>query len=323
MADTDGTSLLVASTGGHLDELVRLRPRLLPEDAAVEWVTFDTEQARALLPGERVHHVRYLGPRDYRSTVTNLAPAVRLLRGRGYRRIVTTGAGIAVPYALAGTRYGVPCHYVESAARNAGPSLTGRLVSRVPSARLYTQSTRWAGGRWTYGGSVFDGYTRGPDRPAGDLRRVVVTLGTMRGYGFRRAVEALTRLLPAVMAPDGEVLWQTGATDCAGLPVAARDLVPLGELRSAIAAADLVLAHAGVGSALLALDCGHAPVLLPRLAAHGEHVDDHQTLIAAELADRRLAVCCDPGDLDADLLREAACGVVVPAPVLPPFELSS
>ena len=323
MKRSGGTTLLVASTGGHLDELVRLRPRLVGADADVEWVTFPTEQARTLLAGERAHFVRYLGPRDYRSAVTNLAPAARLLSSRRYDRIVTTGAGIAVPFAAVGAPFGARCHYIESAARCAGPSMTGKVVSRLPSARLYTQSSAWAGGRWTYGGSVFDGYTRAADREAAPIRRVVVTLGTMRTYVFRRAVEALVKLLPDVMERGGEVLWQTGSTDCSGLPVDGRDSVPVGELRDAVAEADLVVAHAGVGSALMALDCGRAPLLLPRLARYGEHVDDHQVLIGSELATRGLAEPCDPYALSVDVLVHVARRVVGPAAALPEFHLSA
>jgi UDP-N-acetylglucosamine transferase subunit ALG13 len=323
MSRAAGTALLVASTGGHLDELVRLRPRLLGPDADVEWVTFPTEQARTLLAGERAHFVPYLGPRDYRSAVVNLAPALRLLRSRRYDRIVTTGAGIAIPFGMVGAAFGARCHYIESAARCAGPSMTGKVVSRLPGARLYTQSSAWAGRRWTYGGSVFDGYTRAADRASTPIRRVVVTLGTMRTYGFRRAVEALVKLLPDVMDAGGEVLWQTGCTDCSGLPVSARDTVPVGELRDAVAEADLVVAHGGVGSALMALDGGRAPLLLPRLERYGEHVDDHQVLIGAELATRGLAEPCDPYALSADVLVDVARRVIAPAADVPAFRLSA
>ena len=44
--------------------------------------------------------------------------------------------------------------------------------------------------------------------------------------------------------------------------------------RAATAAADVVISHAGVGSALTALRCGKRPILVPREAARGEHVDD-------------------------------------------------
>ena len=88
-----------------------------------------------------------------------------------------------------------------------------------------------------------------------------------------------------------------------------------------MAEADLVIAHAGVGSALTALDQGKAPVLLPRLKEYDEMVDDHQLMIAAELQSRGLAISRSPDELTVDDLRTAMTMGVEAAPVLPPFEL--
>ncbi len=86
--------------------------------------------------------------------------------------------------------------------------------------------------------------------------------------------------------------------------------------------ADVVVAHAGVGTALAALEVGKCPVLVPRRLAHGEHVDDHQTQIAGELSRRGLALTVDADALTLDHLLEAA-GRTVGAPADPPaFELS-
>ncbi len=43
-------------------------------------------------------------------------------------------------------------------------------------------------------------------------------------------------------------------------------------------------------SLLEALSLGHRPIILPRLAEHGEHVDDHQVELAESLFERSLAV---------------------------------
>ncbi len=48
------------------------------------------------------------------------------------------------------------------------------------------------------------------------------------------------------------------------------------EMRVGIRSADLVISHGGVGSVLLALEEGKIPLVLPRRADFGEHVDDHQ-----------------------------------------------
>ncbi len=108
-----------------------------------------------------------------------------------------------------------------------------------------------------------------------------MTLGTIP-YGFRRLVDRLLQILPS----DVEVLWQTGATDVRDVPIRARRLIPARELDRFVAEADVVVAHAGTGSALTALEAGKCPVLVPRRQAHQEHVDDHQRLIARHLAER-------------------------------------
>jgi UDP-N-acetylglucosamine--N-acetylmuramyl-(pentapeptide) pyrophosphoryl-undecaprenol N-acetylglucosamine transferase len=308
---TGNRTLLVASTGGHLDELTRLRHRLSPPADEADWVTFDDPQALSLLAGETVHYIPYIPPRGYAEVGRAIREATRLLRTGAYSRVVSTGSGIAIPYLTVARGLGLEAHYVESAARTAAPSRTGSVLSRIPGVRLYCQYPAWAGPRWKYRGSLFDGYHPEPRPGAPDrTKRVVVTLGTMRIYGFRSAVAALARLLPEVVADGADVLWQVGVTDTAGLPIEARSVVPTHELLAAVAEADLVVAHAGIGSTLFALDAGHCPVLLPRRAARGEHVDDHQVLIADALAAKGLAVVGDPATLTPDDLRAAVRTVV-------------
>jgi len=47
--------------------------------------------------------------------------------------------------------------------------------------------------------------------------------------------------------------------------------------------AEYVVCHAGSGLISAALRAGRRPLVLPRLARHGEHFDDHQTQIVAKL----------------------------------------
>jgi UDP-N-acetylglucosamine--N-acetylmuramyl-(pentapeptide) pyrophosphoryl-undecaprenol N-acetylglucosamine transferase len=296
------STLLVAASGGHLVELYQLRPRLTGVDEDVVWVTFDTPQSRSLLAGEEVVFVEDAPTRDAGAVVRNLGPAIRLLRRPDVTSVISTGASIALSFLPLARARGIPTHYIESATRAVAPSLTGRLLQSLPGIALYAQHRSWAYGRWRWAGSVFDGYAteRRPARPA--LRRVVVTLGSHPHFGFRRLVERLVATLPA----GAEVLWQTGATDVRGLPVQARRAVPHAELRAAMADADLVVAHAGVGSALAALDAGKAPLLVPRDPAFGEHVDDHQLQVAYTLQKLGVATVRRVGDLTAETLADAA-----------------
>lgn len=295
------TVALVASTGGHLAELMRLRPRFEGVEE-VKWITFDSTQSRSLLADEDVIFVPYTGPRQLRLAAANTLRASGILRRHRITGIVSTGAAIAVSFMLAGRRLGLPCVYIECAARSTGPSLTARLLYLVPGVSLFTQYPTLESERWHFAGSVLDGYTAcerpAPERPL----KVVVTVGSLAEFGFARLIEEAVAALPA----DAEVFWQTGPAEVGNLPIRTRPFVSDADLRRKVAEADVVIAHAGIGSALMALDAGRPPILIPRLRRHSEHVDDHQEQIAGELARRGLAFTCDARDLSTDLIERAS-----------------
>lgn len=293
-------ALLVASTGGHLEQLTRLLPRLSPAFDDVAFASFDDQQSRSLLADHEVHYVDRIPPRGWREAMRAAPRAIKLLRTGGFTDIVSTGSAIAVPFLAAATIQGTRTHYIESAARSEGPSLSGRIVSRLPNVHLYTQYASWADTAWHHEGSVFDPFVMMErEKPTLAADRVVVTLGTMKRFPFRRAVTAVRRVLDEVARSDVEVLWQVGDTPVDDLGIHGLELIPAHELRAALREADLVFAHAGIGSCLQILDSGRVPVLLPRRRAHGEHIDDHQLLIAEELDGRQLAVSRDPSQLTA------------------------
>jgi UDP-N-acetylglucosamine--N-acetylmuramyl-(pentapeptide) pyrophosphoryl-undecaprenol N-acetylglucosamine transferase len=314
------TTLLVTSVGGHLTQLHRLVPRLQGIDQDRLWVTFDSPQSRSMLENEDVLYLDYAGPRDIRSVVRHALVARRLFRGsHPFSTVVSAGSGIALSFLPLGLMRGASCHYIESAARSAGPSLTGRLLRRVPGIELYTQYPIWARPPWNYAGSVFDTFVSGPQRQHdGVIRRAVVTVGTMEDYSFRRLIERALAVLPR----DAEVLWQVGCTDVADLPIDARRQLPASELQRAITEADVVIAHTGCGSSVAALEAGKKPVLVPRRQAYGENVDDHQLFTAEELQKRDLAVVRGVEDLSLADLRLAACSTISTSSGPLPFVLA-
>jgi UDP-N-acetylglucosamine--N-acetylmuramyl-(pentapeptide) pyrophosphoryl-undecaprenol N-acetylglucosamine transferase len=298
------STLLVASTGGHLKQLHRLHRRLVGVEGPFRWATFDTPQSRSLLEGEEVDYVRFVGGRDPVNLLRNVPAVRRILADREIDTVVSTGSSMALPFFGLGRATGRECHYIESAARSEGPSVTGRAMSRIPGVWLYSQYANWARDGWRHRGSVFDSFapTAGNGRPPGRLSRVVVTLGTYRGYGFERLVRRLVGILPA----DSEVLWQTGDTETGDLGVVGHRAIPERDLSQAMREADVVVAHAGVGAAIAALEAGKCPVLVPRRHAMGEHVDDHQIQIATELRDRDLSVSVDADELTLSHLLAGA-----------------
>ncbi len=308
-------SLLVASAGGHLEELWLLRPRLTGIGDEVTWVTWDTPQSRSLLVGADRVFVRRAKPRDPRTTLANARHALQLLARGEWDCVVSTGSLPAVPFLTVARALGIPCHFIESAARVEDLSLAARILERVPGVRRYVQHEAVARGSWTYRGSVFDGFSA-VTAPSGPLRRVVVTVGA-NGFDFRRMIAACRRALPG----SAQVLWQTGNSDVGDLGIRTRQHLRPEELREAMEDADLVIAHAGVGSALAALQSGHRPILIPRRRAFGEHVDDHQAELAHRLAVRGLAIACEADALTPAVIEEGLSARVIPQEDPAPFVL--
>ena len=295
------TTMLLASTGGHLAELHELKPRLGVGDDYC-WVTFDTPQSRSLLAGEPVIHVPPATSRDVVGTIRDFVAARRLLGGGRFTRVISTGASVAVSFFLPAARAGVECHYIESATRTHAPSLSGRLVARLPEANLHTQYAAWADERWRFGGSVFDGHVARQRPSAQPVGKVVVALGTHEKFRFPRLLSGLAGILP----PSAEVLWQVGSTEIPDMPAGARRHVPYAEMQQAMQEADVVITHAGVGSALAAMRAGKRAIYVPRRRQHREHVDDHQVAVAHELDARGLVLAREADAITvADLARAA------------------
>ena len=223
--------------------------------------------------------------------------------------VVSTGNSIAVSFLPVARAMGVPAAYIESAARADGPSLTGRIVRCVPGVQLFSQYRGWAHDPWSYVGSVFDDFAPAELGEARPIERALVTLGTIR-YGFRRLLERLIAILP-----EGcDVVWQVGETDATGLGIDARPMISSSALQSEMRRADVVIAHAGIGSALAAFDAGRCPVLVPRERDHREHVDDHQWQVAAALGQLGLAIPRRAPDLRLVDLVDASQRAVIARP---------
>jgi UDP-N-acetylglucosamine:LPS N-acetylglucosamine transferase len=146
--------MLVCSTGGHLLQLSALREAW--DGLSRLWVTFDKSDARSLLDGEPV--VYAYGPTNRNATnfLRNLALAWRVVRAARPKALVTTGAGVAVPFAWTARLCGARVVYVESISRIDGPSLSYRLIAPVAD-RLYVQWPELVSvlRRARYAGNVF------------------------------------------------------------------------------------------------------------------------------------------------------------------------
>lgn len=124
--------LLVASTGGHLAQLLALRPWWATLDRT--WVTFDKADARSTLAGEHVRHAYHPTTRNLPNAVRNLRLAARLVRDVRPDLVVSTGAGVAVPFFAIARAHGIPTVFLEVYDRVDTRTLTGRMCRPLASA---------------------------------------------------------------------------------------------------------------------------------------------------------------------------------------------
>jgi UDP-N-acetylglucosamine:LPS N-acetylglucosamine transferase len=117
--------LLVCSSGGHLTQLHSLRPWWERHDR--RWVTFKKLDSESLLATERVTWAYHPVTRHLGNLVRNLGLSWRLLRAWRPDVVVSSGAGVAVPFFLVARLLDIKTVYVEVYERIDSASLAGRL----------------------------------------------------------------------------------------------------------------------------------------------------------------------------------------------------
>jgi UDP-N-acetylglucosamine:LPS N-acetylglucosamine transferase len=147
--------MLVASSGGHLAQLFQIAGDWSPDDR--RWVSFDKGNALHLLAGEDVTWAFHPTNRNLRNLLRNMRLAWAQVSADPPRAMVTTGAGVALPFALACRARKIPVIYIETMARSEKPSLTARLIYPF-SDRFFVQWPTLLNqfSRAEYHGSSFD-----------------------------------------------------------------------------------------------------------------------------------------------------------------------
>lgn len=125
--------MLVGSSGGHLSQLLALRPWLDSEPRVLFWVTFKTPDAESRLKHESVRWAYFPTTRNLRNLARNAALAWRDVRDHRPDLLVSTGAGVAFPYFVIARLHGVRTAYIEVYDRVDSRTLTGRLCRHLSS----------------------------------------------------------------------------------------------------------------------------------------------------------------------------------------------
>lgn len=123
---------------------------------------------------------------------------------------------------------------------------------------------------------------------------IFVTVGTQ--LPFDRLIRALDEW--AAARGRGDVFAQIGPGEYLPKRIQWSRFVDAPDFRRQVEAADLVIAHAGMGSIITALELGKAILVMPRRASLREHRNDHQLATARHFAAQgRIRVAFDEADL--------------------------
>ena len=124
---------------------------------------------------------------------------------------------------------------------------------------------------------------------------ILATVGTHEDP-FDRLLSELERLCEAGVLQE-EVICQSGYCTVTTEHVKTHKQLPFDELQVLMSRARIIITHGGPASIMQALAHGTIPIVVPRQADFGEHVDNHQCRFAEKMSNRVLTVF-DISDLE-------------------------
>lgn len=293
--------IFAASAGGHLDLLRAIAPDVVDGSDPV-WVTSRTPRGERLKrDGAQVELLPEYG-RSAIGALRNVLAAARVVIRRRPRTVVTSGAGVVAPFCVLARLAGARLLYVETMARVSSPSMTARVLSRI-AARVVVQWPELASAlpraevcRPTLLEGVADN-GRAPGTESGS--GTVIAVGT-HAQPYTRLLEMVNRAVQDGTLPR-PVRAQVGPADWNGAGAQVTPYMGRQELESALDSAGVVVCHGGAGIISSALAAGRRPIVVPRRAELGEHVDDHQYQLTRKLADCGLVVAVEEGITAGDV----------------------
>jgi UDP-N-acetylglucosamine:LPS N-acetylglucosamine transferase len=131
---TERPVLMVSTQGGHLTQLLVLRPWWSGRKRV--WVCPGTPDVVDRLEGERLIPSYTPTTRNLRNLVRNFLLAVRVVRRERPGIVVSAGAGVAVPFFLVAWLLRIPTVFIEVYDRVDSPTLTGRLCGPFTTRRI-------------------------------------------------------------------------------------------------------------------------------------------------------------------------------------------
>lgn len=144
--------MLICTSGGHFSTMMSLEAFWQPHERV--WVTDLKKDTSSLEQEERVRWLPYQAPRDVFTFARNLPASIRIVQEEKPDMVVSTGASIAVNFAIAAKLAGSKFIFIESLSRPQKLSMAGHLVYPICD-ELYVQ---WPTISKRYKKAIFSGH---------------------------------------------------------------------------------------------------------------------------------------------------------------------
>jgi UDP-N-acetylglucosamine:LPS N-acetylglucosamine transferase len=125
---------LVCSSGGHLLQLYSLQD--FWQNYERVWISFKKEDAVSVLKNEKKYWAYHPTNRNIINFFKNLFLALQIIINEKPSHLVSSGAGVAVPFFYLAKMLGIKTIFIESITFVEKPSLTFRLVYPIANIRL-------------------------------------------------------------------------------------------------------------------------------------------------------------------------------------------
>ena len=130
---------------------------------------------------------------------------------------------------------------------------------------------------------------------------IFVTLGTQK-FQMNRLIRAVDKLASET---DEKFFIQSGHSTYKPEHCVCQSFLSKEEYRDKIESCRILITHAGVGTIIEGITAGKPVIVVPRLAAMKEHVDDHQKQIAEAFGNKRCVLNCEDLDNLGNYLNKA------------------
>ncbi len=135
---------IISSKGGHLFQLIQLKKFYQKYDHF--WITFKGKDADYYLKNKKKYYAYYPESRNVLNLIKNFFLAIKILGFEKPNYLLSSGAGIAVPFFVVGKLFfNTTLIYIEPYDFVAYPSLTGRILYNFVDLFLvqHQQQLKW------------------------------------------------------------------------------------------------------------------------------------------------------------------------------------